>query len=160
MERVCSVKFNGIASRFIVSNANDVIQRNFLEGNFFEEDELCKILEIAPKGICLDIGANVGNHTVFFARHCGFSEVIPFEPNPVAAEMFRRNVQLNELRNVNLQYVGIALGGAFARAALILPRRPRHCQRMPRHGRRIGSAPDPFTCATGRFTRANKKDSQ
>ncbi|MCY4541866.1 MAG: FkbM family methyltransferase, partial [Rhodobacteraceae bacterium] len=37
----------------------------------------------------LDVGANIGNHTVFFARH--FHRVIAFEPNPAANALLKVN---------------------------------------------------------------------
>lgn len=120
MERICTVKFSGVESYFVVTNENDVIQRNFIGGTFFEEDELKSMLDLHPEGICLDIGANVGNHTVFFARHCDFSKVLPFEPNPVAAAILRRNIEINKLENVDLRYVGIALGSSDAEGKVVL----------------------------------------
>ena len=37
----------------------------------------------------LDIGANIGNHTVWFAGH--FDRVVAFEPNPMVAALLRIN---------------------------------------------------------------------
>lgn len=37
----------------------------------------------------LDIGANIGNHTVWFAGH--FNQVVAFEPNPMVAALLRIN---------------------------------------------------------------------
>ncbi|MDE0308398.1 MAG: FkbM family methyltransferase [Acidiferrobacterales bacterium] len=37
----------------------------------------------------MDIGANIGNHAVFFAKH--FERVVAFEPNPMVAGLLRAN---------------------------------------------------------------------
>lgn len=46
-------------------------------------------------GVALDVGANIGNHTIYFLRH--FSRVIAFEPNPVALSVLRCNLALAEV---------------------------------------------------------------
>jgi FkbM family methyltransferase len=54
----------------------------------------------------LDIGANIGNHTLAFAPV--FARVLAFEPNPIALHLLRANVEINQLRNVEI--VPFALG--------------------------------------------------
>jgi FkbM family methyltransferase len=54
----------------------------------------------------LDIGANVGSHSIDFARH--FARVASFEPNAEIARRFVRNVQENRLANVELHQFGLA----------------------------------------------------
>jgi FkbM family methyltransferase len=62
---------------------------------------------------CLDIGANIGNHSVFFADR--FARVIAVEPNPVFCLALRATLALNELRNVQLFECGLgAQAGRFA----------------------------------------------
>jgi FkbM family methyltransferase len=53
---------------------------------------------------CLDIGANIGNHSVFFADR--FARVIAVEPNPIFCLAFRATVALNKLINVELLECG------------------------------------------------------
>jgi len=50
--------------------------------------------------ICLDIGANIGNHSVAYSD-C-FAEVVAFEPNPVTRHLLNANVLLNALGNVRV----------------------------------------------------------
>ena len=46
--------------------------------------------------IVLDIGANIGVHTLHLAKLVGETgQVLAFEPNPVACEELRRNIALN-----------------------------------------------------------------
>ena len=61
-------------------------------------------------GVILDVGANIGNHTCFFARY--FNQVIAFEPNPVAYRILQANIGLNRLKNVVLRKVGLSDKGA------------------------------------------------
>lgn len=53
----------------------------------------------------IDIGANVGMHSLHMAQVC--DRVIAFEPNPVYAERLRGNVERNNLGNVELRQVGL-----------------------------------------------------
>jgi len=53
---------------------------------------------------CLDVGANIGNHSIFFADR--FARVIAIEPNPVFCLAFRASVALNKLTNVELLECG------------------------------------------------------
>lgn len=51
---------------------------------------------ITPGTTIVDVGANVGAHTLFLARLCGASgRVIAFEPTQYAFNKLRRNVELN-----------------------------------------------------------------
>ncbi len=69
------------------------------EGHFAE---LFGLL-VRPGDRCIDVGANVGVHTVRLARLAGDrGEVIAFEPDPALAERARSNVALNGLSNVRL----------------------------------------------------------
>jgi len=62
------------------------------------------------RGTVLDVGANVGTHSLAFARH--FRQVHAFEPNPNLWEHFERNIALNNLRNLQLHKVGLGDGNA------------------------------------------------
>lgn len=43
-------------------------------------------------GVVLDIGANIGNHSLFFAPHC--ARVVAYEPNPRTFQVLCLNAQL------------------------------------------------------------------
>jgi FkbM family methyltransferase len=60
-------------------------------------------LLVRPGDRCVDVGANVGVHTVRLARLAGQDgEVIAIEPDPGVFARTRRNVELNGLSNVRL----------------------------------------------------------
>lgn len=51
-----------------------------------------KLSEVLPSGgVCFDIGAYIGDHTVWYAKH--FDRVLAWEPNPEAFECLRRNTE-------------------------------------------------------------------
>ena len=57
------------------------------------------------QGVILDIGANVGTHSLSFSR-C-FSAVHSFEPNPLVWPRFKANVAINERQNITLHEFGL-----------------------------------------------------
>ncbi|NKB78737.1 FkbM family methyltransferase [Ochrobactrum daejeonense] len=57
--------------------------------------------------VVLDIGANVGNHTLYLAG-IGGARVMAYEPNPHLADAIRRSVQLSGLGNaVTVRNIGL-----------------------------------------------------
>lgn len=55
-------------------------------------------------GIALDVGANVGNHTLFFSKY--FPRVISFEPNPRLFKLLEYNT--SDLKDVEIRKVGLS----------------------------------------------------
>lgn len=53
----------------------------------------------------LDVGANIGNHALYLAGI--FDWVICFEPNPIALDRLRHNIELNRVENVTVYPVGL-----------------------------------------------------
>lgn len=74
--------------------------------NFLFKKMLVSWISEFKTGVILDVGANIGNHTCFFARY--FQHVIAFEPNPVAYRLLQANLALNRLKNVSLIKVGLS----------------------------------------------------
>lgn len=97
--------------RFILDDAGDIIQKALLEGKFYEQEELDVMQKHCPKdAVIFDIGANVGNHTVYFAKFFDAKTVYAFEPIPRSYKMLLCNVALNYCHNVNVDFIGLALG--------------------------------------------------
>ena len=77
--------------------AYDLISTAIFVDGQFEASELDFLREkVFPQldrtGICLDIGANIGNHSLDFAR--SFAKVYAFEPNPSTFQLLRYNAGL------------------------------------------------------------------
>jgi FkbM family methyltransferase len=90
-----------------------VIEREQMRGLFFEHEELVFLAEKLPPGLSMvDVGANTGNHTLFFAAFMQAEAVTPIEPLPRAVAAIRAMVRENRLGNVDLSLLGCALGRA------------------------------------------------
>jgi len=64
---------------------------------------------VKPGSVCLDVGANVGAHTLVLARAAGpRGRVIALEPHPQLSARLERNVRLNGYRNVTVVTAALA----------------------------------------------------
>lgn len=102
------VYFAGSNFQFEVADPKDLIQSVLLHGGFYDGYFLYDMLSHIPaQPNILDVGANIGNHSVFFSRVCNARSVIPFELNPPAIELFEKNVALNDCNTVDRSFLGI-----------------------------------------------------
>jgi FkbM family methyltransferase len=115
------VRFEGKTLTFAVSNENDTVQRNHVRGRFYEVVDLIAHRQLIPyKGVVIDVGANVGNHTLFYARHTKATAVYPLEPNAVARELLLRNIEANGLADrCNLAAVNYGAGSTSMRGSVV-----------------------------------------
>lgn len=94
----------------------DPVQNAWRRGEFFEAEELDALSRYVKSGAqVIDIGANVGNHAMFFATRMQAARVVVVEPNPLAAAPLMANVLLNRLDGViDLTLLGVGLSDASA----------------------------------------------
>jgi FkbM family methyltransferase len=57
---------------------------------------------INGNGIFIDVGANIGNHTIFFSKICGANKVIAIEAVPENINILEKNVKANNCSNVEI----------------------------------------------------------
>lgn len=99
---------------------NDVIQRIILLSDDYYDrqslDKVCRFFEdgiigkkiLEGKGVILDIGANIGNHTLFFCNEYGARKVYCFEPVAKTFSILTENIRLNHLEErVSLNRFGL-----------------------------------------------------
>jgi len=107
--QVSAMKY-GFSLRLNLKNKEHL--RMWLYGEHDERYEIRIVEKIIKKGdICLDIGANIGFYTCYFAALVGDKgKIVAFEP---AAQTFKRlseNVKMNGFSNVKLINKGMGLG--------------------------------------------------
>lgn len=94
---IANVSYGGQSVKFFVDDERDLIQKEQIQGRFYEIDELQIISRYYKGGTFVDIGANVGNHSVFVGRILEAEHIIAFEPNPRAYRLLETNLALNSL---------------------------------------------------------------
>lgn len=66
-------------------------------GKFLEPDMLGAIQNLKLTGTAIEVGANVGNHVVFYGNFCKFDHVIAIEPNNDSINVLYENVGENDM---------------------------------------------------------------
>lgn len=99
------VDFFGLRYR---GNLGSLIDRHVYFYGAYEADELAFVRNwwaSRPGGVALDIGANVGHHTMAFSRI--FRTVHAFEPNPSVFAQLQSTVNRNQIANATLHPFGL-----------------------------------------------------
>jgi FkbM family methyltransferase len=116
--RVVYTTIDNIPISFFVMHDRDEIQRRHLKGEFYEAEELKIISAYVRRGsVFLDIGANVGNHSLYVTKILGVSKVIAVEPNPTAYRVLLINAAINDLRD-RLVHFPVGLCDTTARGSV------------------------------------------
>ena len=77
---------------------NDLITNGHkTTNNFYEFQMLEFIRDNIPKGVMIDVGANIGNHTIYLAKYCA-TKVMAFEPFPDTFKLLDKNITDNGLQ--------------------------------------------------------------
>jgi FkbM family methyltransferase len=117
---VVRVVVAGLPISFFVTTELDTIMGQHAYGYFYEVEELAIIARhFRPGSTMLDVGANIGNHTIYAAKFLDARRIICIEPNPEAIAILRINMDLNHLNDrVDLQHLGLGLSDGTGAAAV------------------------------------------
>lgn len=93
--------------------ANEHISHHVQLAGYYEADELLAIksflhsknLLVDGENSFIDIGANIGNHSLFFSDT--FKNVHAFEPNPSAYSLLKANASLCRSSNIETYMIGL-----------------------------------------------------
>ncbi|PIN93066.1 hypothetical protein COU54_04485 [Candidatus Pacearchaeota archaeon CG10_big_fil_rev_8_21_14_0_10_31_24] len=67
------------------------------------EQEMASELKNLEEGTYIDVGAHIGKHTVEISKSLkGKGQVISVEADPSTAELLKKNIQMNNLKNVKI----------------------------------------------------------
>lgn len=83
----------------------DLIQTLIIENEFFDFAVLKDIQKfIKADSVILDIGANIGNHSLYFARFCRPQKIYAFEPVPETYAILTANIEGNQYGDIITVY--------------------------------------------------------
>lgn len=114
----CSFEYKGLHVDFALPGGEDHISKSIVESKNFYELELLEALGkvLRPGDLVIDAGANIGNHTVYFAHALG-CRVAAFEPVVSTFEYLKQNVRLNQLES-KVELHNIAVGAKSGHALI------------------------------------------
>lgn len=102
---------DGTEVRFAVDGDNVGLDMFYANGEFFEQAELdyTRYL-LPPDAVIVDVGANAGNHLVYYAKFMSPRKILPIEPHPGAIDSLVRNIQLNGIDCIDPRWLGFGVG--------------------------------------------------
>ena len=88
---------------------DDLIYDRIVTGKTFYENKLLeKARTLNLKGVYIDVGANIGNHSIFFSRFCDSTVVYSFEIDEKIFSLLKKNMENNCLENTyHLKQIGV-----------------------------------------------------
>lgn len=95
----------------INENDNCIGKSLVIDGEWYQGEMDFLAQFISPGDICLDVGANIGCHTLHFAKLCGAEGgVISFEPQHAVFQLLCANSALNNFFNVKAVNCAVGKG--------------------------------------------------
>lgn len=101
----------------LIYNRNTYIGNEFFNGRIFEKSEisfLTEKLQKAKNPVFIDIGANIGLHTIYLCKNCPSLKTISFEPSPNTFKVLSANIKWNGLTNSTLLNLALSDKSAVA----------------------------------------------
>lgn len=110
--------YKGQAIDLSLPDLSGNVRRKLKSGRFYEQKFLEYIASLNVKGLYVDIGGNVGNHTVYFANFTSAESVISLEPHGEVFEFLKKNVSNNDPKQ-KVTLINIAAGDKNGRCSLL-----------------------------------------
>jgi hypothetical protein len=89
----------------LVYRADSVIGKSLIESGSFQEGKLSEVVSFLvdhynfSPGIFVDVGANIGTHTIYALVKLGFKRAVCFEPNNQNFDLLLLNTKRNLISN-------------------------------------------------------------
>jgi len=107
------IKLSGYENEYILS----IIENT---KNFYEQKLLDNwVAQYAKQAkVIYDIGANIGNHTVYFSKKLNAEKIFSFEPMPINYKMLEKNIFDNGIKNVTAHNVALGAKNSSAKMSM------------------------------------------
>ncbi len=108
--------------KFFLPDRRDFIQQRIISRNdFYERERLEELKKYVKKSfVYLDIGANIGHHTIYFYKKLGAKKVYSFEPHKHLVEIINKNLKINKIKNGKVY--NVAVGNNEKRVKIYTPK--------------------------------------
>ena len=100
--------YENIQYRFSGIETDHIFKQIGLPNHPFYEFAMLKFIQsLDIDGIYIDVGANIGNHSLFFANHCKSDQVVSFEPEHECFGLFFENMHRNCTKDYDACNIGV-----------------------------------------------------
>ncbi|SDL86138.1 FkbM family methyltransferase [Chryseobacterium taihuense] len=102
------IKYNDRITRIFLNKKFGYVDNYIYKYGIYEKNVIDSIFKVInPNTTILDIGSNIGQHSLILAPYC--KKIYAFEPIPEIYEEFKNSIKANNYKNIVLQ--NIAIGG-------------------------------------------------
>jgi FkbM family methyltransferase len=101
-QMVKSVNYHGKHFKLVIDPKNGYLDSQIYTLKLYEPHIVAQFVKNIHAGdVCLDVGANIGHHTIIMAQSAGDSgHVYAYEPIPYIREQMEKSLALNNITNV------------------------------------------------------------
>ncbi|WP_246942871.1 FkbM family methyltransferase [Bacillus pinisoli] len=86
--------------------------------SYYEKNVLEFFIDYIPvSAVIYDLGANIGNHTLYFSKYTNAEKIFAFEPSKETYKLLDENIKRNQLKNV--QALNLGVGNKTSKATLV-----------------------------------------
>lgn len=98
-DRILPITVEGVSLRMYLPDPDDHIPNRIVRrASLYADKELQRIASLVGTGrSILDIGANIGNHAVYFGTLMQARRIVCYEPQPDIVPILERNIALNDI---------------------------------------------------------------
>lgn len=90
-------------------NMKDHVMRQIYLKGIYEKNTIRHLTKLVKSsGTFVDVGANIGAYTIGLSKYFKDGKIISFEPNPRALNYLNKNIELNQLKNIRVEKVGLS----------------------------------------------------
>ncbi len=79
----------------------------WFQPHLYDREERAFICKHAKPGVFFDVGANIGFWSLYLSYRFPESRIFSIEANPNTAKIFKKNVEINRYKNIELIEVGV-----------------------------------------------------
>ncbi|NEQ76502.1 MAG: FkbM family methyltransferase [Okeania sp. SIO2C9] len=110
-DNLVSFNYQNTPIKFEITGKNLAVEIAHVGGNFYELAQLESIRQNLKSlnPVIVDIGANTGNHLVYFAKFIQPAKIIPIEFHPEIIAALKRHISINQVGNIDLSKLGYAI---------------------------------------------------
>jgi FkbM family methyltransferase len=121
---IFKIKSHNINTLFYLPDRRDYIEQKIIVDNkFYEQDRLNYVSKFINKNsVVLDVGSNIGNHTLFFSNVLNAKKVYSFEPQKYVFNILKKNVKINHL-DQSVELFNLALGESSSNKNIYIPKK-------------------------------------
>lgn len=97
---------NGNLKFYVPYYPSDFISRVIVDENKFFEEDILKELDryIPDEAVIVDVGANIGNHCIYWAKRRNVRKIYAFEPVKDTYDILLKNIKLNGIDDIVFPY--------------------------------------------------------